>query len=136
MSKDTTHGLIVKTSPVFIISGDPIAWARPGRTKTGKIYDTQKDEKDDYKLIIQSQWHEKIPYSSALHMDATFFMPFSNKKQHELDWHTYYPDIDNLCKFLMDAAKDLYVNDSIIASIAARKMYSSHPHTEFTLTIL
>ena len=64
------------------------------------------------------------------------------KARHKLDstgkpahYHTSTPDLDNLQKFILDSCKNIVlVDDRYVASISTRKIYSTIPRTEFTVT--
>lgn len=53
------------------------------------------------------------------------------------DWCFIRPDIDNLIKQVLDLAQPiLFTNDSIVAQLAAKKVYDLNPRTEFTISVL
>lgn len=48
-----------------------------------------------------------------------------------------FPDIDNLMKFVLDAAKDiLYDDDRIVCILQGTKLYDLNPRVELTVTEL
>jgi|SRR6266850_1961752 len=134
-------------SKTFIINGIPIAWKRPGQTSLGIRYDMQKEIKEDifYELRLQKQKTRLdinvVPPKGPLKLDITFFMPlppsWSNKRRNDTDgmYHAIKPDTSNMIKFYEDAATGLlWHDDAQICFIEARKIYSTQPRTEITVT--
>lgn len=123
----------------YIIKGKPIPWAR-SRTNNGMHFDSQKKEKLFYGLEMRNQHEGEDMFEGPLHLDITFFMPIpsslSQNKRREIIgvYHASRPDLDNMVKFIKDAATGiLYLDDNIISSIAAHKVYSTNPHTKITI---
>jgi crossover junction endodeoxyribonuclease RusA len=53
------------------------------------------------------------------------------------EWHSGRPDLDNLTKFIQDALnKVFYSDDSLIAQLVCRKLYSEKPRTEIFISSL
>jgi Holliday junction resolvase RusA-like endonuclease len=124
----------------FIILGKPVAWARPGKTRFSRdAYDTQKALKDDYKWFLKSEMLAEPLFEGPLHVELKFFMPITlgkekRKREREGQYHIFASDLDNLIKFVLDAAKDiLYTDDRIISSINAVKVWDSTPRTELLI---
>lgn len=125
-------------TPRFIIPGNPIAWQRanPGKTR---MYDAQKKIKLDYTYQIQSQYSCKDLLDGPLELDITFYfrMPPSHHKHFDklrLTPHHFRPDLSNLVKLIEDVGSGvLYKDDSLIASLIARKLYDDNPRIEFFL---
>jgi Holliday junction resolvase RusA-like endonuclease len=60
--------------------------------------------------------------------------PIKTKRPNN-SYHFFKPDIDNLLKFVLDAASGiLYKDDSQICCISAVKRYHVNSRTEITLT--
>lgn len=85
------------------------------------------------------------PFSSPISASITFaFQPlksFPKSKLQTLDTQIFHkptkPDLDNLIKQLWDALQSIiFLNDSQIVHINARKIYSHTPHTLITFQIL
>jgi len=119
----------------FIILGKPIAWARP-RLRINKFWDSQKKNKLDYSLILESQRTTKEVLMGPLSLTIEFHMPIPSSipktKQQGMDGmiHTSRPDLDNMIKFVADACNQiLYNDDAQIAFIQAKKVYSLEPKT-------
>lgn len=125
---------------IYIIEGDPVAWARavPSR-KTGRMWDSQKQTKLYFQLLI-SRIHGTRPlYDGPLHLDITYYLPIPpslHKKADKLEgsWHFFRPDKSNLLKLIEDAATGiLYKDDCLICSETSYKKYSKNPRTEFII---
>ena len=124
----------------YIILGAPIPLLRNRISYLKRVsYDSQKEIKR-YIAIELAHQHGDLPlFKGPLKFKVCYFMPIaqscSKKKLLEIDGqlHQSTPDLDNLVKMTLDAS-GLYQNDSIIAIIEAKKVYtSSNPRTEFTL---
>lgn len=111
----------------FAIPFKPIAWKRPVHWK-GHCYDSQKKEKEKTAAYILS----KDPYLflPPIKVRLEFHMPmpksWSQKEKEEKrgEWHTQKPDVDNLCKFIIDALNTvMWEDDSQIAGLSARKIW-------------
>ena len=120
--------------------GDPIPQKR-ARTfnNHGKIvtWDSQSKIKEGYKWQIRSQYNEE-PLNEPLAIDILFRMPIPNSatkriKQAMLNGahrHIKRPDLDNLCKLVLDVLNGLvYRDDSQIDQISMKKIYSTNPGT-------
>jgi Holliday junction resolvase RusA-like endonuclease len=124
----------------YTLSGPPIPLARP-RLSKGRVYNPQEKEMNaaEWELKFQAP---KEYLEGPISLDVTFYMPMATtmskrKKDHLIDQpHASRPDIDNLLKFLLDAAKCLYKDDSQVSTVIARKIYSDNPRTEFTIEAL
>ena len=120
-------------SKTYRIDISPISWQR-AKLKGGKFFDNQVKQKMCFGLYVQKQHGNEPVFSKPISMDITFFMaqPYSKRKAY---YHASFPDLDNLCKFLLDSMKDVVISDDrIICSLSAKKIYSAEPRTEFTIT--
>lgn len=115
----------------YIIPGNPVALQRPRFNQGQKRpWDPQKKIKEQFAFIIRAQNKISLMYQGPLEIDITFFMGHKKKN----GYHSSVPDLDNMIKFLQDVAQGiLFENDSLIASIKARKVYDENPRTEFTI---
>ena len=121
------------------IYGDPVPQGRPRFTKNGYAYDPQRSQ--TYKQLVRfwvTQHLKKIPnfkpYENALCVDLIFHMgiPSSWTKtrklqaiQGEIRPTVRNGDIDNMVKAILDAGNNLlWVDDSIITDLTARKRYT------------
>lgn len=99
---------------VYVINGDPIPLAR-ARYGLKKVYDPQKNQKLLFGVYLNNQFEDQPLITGPVHLDVTFYMPWS--KQTKTEWnnkakkrvtkdpyHKYRPDLDNLIKFVCDAA--------------------------------
>lgn len=123
-------------SKSYVINVPPISWARAGRN-AGRYFDTQALEKLSFGLHLANQHNEEPLFGCAIHIDITFFMPMhkSLKKREKTLYHSAAPDIDNLCKFLLDSLKGVViVDDRKISSLSAKKVYDKVPRTELVIT--
>ncbi len=111
------------------------------RFARGKVYNDQKSEMLINYLSIKSQHGKRSLFFEPIHMEVTFVFEVpksSSKKKQELLINKPYigkVDVDNLLKKLLDEATGaLYINDNIVTSISARKIYGWHAKTLFTVT--
>lgn len=118
----------------YIIPHPPVPWSRAGLSKkTGRFYDTQVKNKVMVGLVLANQ-HNQDPIATpiAVDLEFQFKQPPSHKKTIP---HTAKPDLDNLIKFILDAMKDvLIIDDKIITTISARKLYTGSSQTIITIT--
>lgn len=123
----------------IVIYGEPVPQGRPRFTKTGHTYDPQRSR--NYKQLVRfwvTQHLKKIddwkPFEKALCVDLTFYMgipsSWSKKKRIGASVGQIRPiarngDIDNMVKAVLDANNGLlWVDDSIITDLSARKRYT------------
>lgn len=86
---------------------------------------------------VNEQWPYQVPIEKGITISlrCIFYMPIpkstSKKKRLAMVYHTNKPDIDNLCKFLMDCFNGIvWADDAQVAELAAGKLYSEDPRTE------
>ena len=122
----------------FVLTGRPIPLARP-RLSKGVVYDSQKDKKNAHTLELQIQKPANyiIP-TRPLQLVATFFIPLPKsttkyKRTNLLSKpHVLRPDIDNMCKYLLDVCNGMLIKDDAqVASIHARKIWADQGKTTF-----
>jgi len=126
----------------YTIDGNPIPLARARHGK-GRTWDSQKQVKFACGLQLKSQNFNQELFNCPLALDVTFFLPIPHrlpKRKKDLCHHSPHatiPDLSNLIKFIEDVATGiLYKDDALIATITAKKVYSSVPRTELSLTKL
>lgn len=124
----------------FDLYGDPIPQKRARHSRVnGRMmtFNPQKLEREQIQWQIKSQFKEE-PFTIPLALDLIFLMPIpasssaTKKKQmaNGLIAHTKKPDLDNLCKFYLDAMNNLvFKDDSQVIEIRMKKIYSSTPGT-------
>lgn len=78
----------------------------------------------------------------GMHIDAYFKIPDSwSKKKKEraaagLVAVTTKPDVDNICKIVMDACNEIvYHDDKQVTMVSVRKLYSTEPHIDVEIFI-
>jgi len=126
---------------LYTIPGRPIPWARAGYNReTACIYDRQKMERIQQKLLLEHQHGANPFYEGPLFLFMTFYMPinksFSIRKKAEMEGthHFCKSDIDNLQKWVMDLSSNvLFKDDCQICDLSVRKRYSNNPRTVFSL---
>lgn len=100
-----------------------------------------------YKRLVadkyRSEHRQQLPLSGALSVDLRFYRPIQKsiskaERQRRLlgqSLPTVRPDIDNYVKAILDALNGLaFKDDSQIAVLYARKLYSDEPRTEIEIT--
>lgn len=126
------------------IDGDPVSQHRPRFTRLGHAYDDQKVTKEQYRWQIKGQYKDE-PLTCPISLELTFCLriPKSTSKIRKNDMannryhHMKKPDLDNLIKFTEDTMNGLiYIDDSQVSEIYARKIYSEHPCTVITIKCL
>ena len=123
----------------FTIPGDPVGKERP-RVANGHAYTPAKtkayEEKVKWCYKQQCPNLDMFPKGTPLTMIvvAGFSIPKSATKKDRAAMlngtirPTKVPDIDNICKLIMDSAQGIiYENDSSIVSIQAMKVYAKEP---------
>lgn len=103
-------------------------------------WDTQKSLKLEWSESFSEQHGSDPLFKGPLHLEAYFYFPIAKtlKKDERTERlgspHSFRPDLSNLIKLIEDVATGiLYEDDSLIASIAAYKIYDLRPRTEFSL---
>lgn len=119
----------------FVITGKPVAKARPRVLKNGITYTPKKTK--DYEELVQDvyklQVGEDLGESALLvEIDFYFTIPKSYTKKRRMaiergeEAYTKKPDLDNLAKTITDALNGLaYKDDSQIIEMRLKKLYSS-----------
>lgn len=123
-------------SKAYCINITPVAWKRAARNGN-RMYDAQVRDKVAYGLYLGQQHNDEPLFEKPISVALTFFMPIpsslKNKKLPHYQGQT--PDIDNLCKFILDTFKDILITDDrIICSLFAEKVYDEKPRTELIIT--
>lgn len=120
----------------------PIPWKRAGVNLTaGKFFDRQKQEKLAFGLYILAQHGSEPFFEGPLLIEANFYMPLAravSSRKASL-WHYVTPDLDNLCKMLLDTINDtqtVWHDDRQVSKIIISKLYDKHPRTIFTISEL
>ena len=125
-------------SVTFMVDAVPVPKGRPRFRSMGKFVQTYTDSKTrDFEALIAE--HAKIamgdmePLETPLSVFLHFSLPIpasATKKVREALLaapHTKKPDIDNLCKSVLDGmANIVFKNDGQIASLHAKKVYADY----------
>lgn len=124
---------------VYTLHQVPVPLARP-RFSSGKVYDSQKDEKTRDMISLKIQHEGKKKFAQPVHLDVEFVFPFPkrfSKKQKDFWNGKPYDnriDLDNLIKYVADICIGiLYDDDKIITSISAKKIVKEHAYTRFMI---
>ncbi len=125
-------------SKIYIIDGDPIAWARAAPSKYSRMWDTQKQIKFEHGISLRKQHKGNGLFEGPILLDIIFY--FKKPKscvRKQGSFHIYKPDLSNLIKLIEDIGSGiLYKDDAIIACIRAQKKYDAQPRTEFRIVSL
>ena len=132
----------------FTVFGEPKAKGRPRFARRGAFISTYTD-KDTlaYETLVKFAYLEACANNPqllegevVLHIDAFFSIPKSTSKKKAVLMligsvrHTKKPDIDNLCKSILDGLnKVAFKDDSQIVCLVANKFYSDTPRVEITI---
>jgi len=123
----------------YVLIGDPTPLAR-ARMGKGRCWDSQKKTKLVHGITLKAQHGQRPAYSGPLSVSMTFFCPIPPSRERKIKPgcpHAVKPDLDNLIKYICDVAQDiLFENDSRVAQLLCKKVYSRQPRTEFTITVL
>ena len=132
----------------LIINEIPKPQPRPRITVRGKYPHAYEPKSiTEYKRLVankyRSEHKQQLPLSGALSVDVRFYRPVQKsiskaERQRRLlgqSLPTVKPDIDNYVKAILDALNGLaFKDDSQIAVLYARKIYSDKPRTEIEIT--
>lgn len=123
--------------------GNPIPQARPRFDKRGRVYDSQKKEKNFVRILIKKQMADKRilkPHEQKIFVYSTFYCPVPNswaEKRRESVYGKYKttrPDLDNYQKFYMDCMNGLvYKDDAQVVQMFSKKIYSDKPRVEIKI---
>lgn len=132
----------------LVINEIPKPQPRPRITVRGKYPHAYEPKSiTEYKRLVankyRSEHKQQLPLSGALSVDVRFYRPVQKsiskaERQRRLlgqSLPTVKPDIDNYVKAILDALNGLaFKDDSQIAVLYARKIYSDKPRTEIEIT--
>lgn len=109
----------------FNIRGIPKAQARPRKGKGGHFYDPSKVYKDNItaQLLLQNPHYIA---EGGITVNLLFNLPRPKSLKKSVINHVKKPDIDNLVKSVLDAAKGIvWRDDSQIVILHAMKRYTA-----------
>lgn len=132
----------------LVINEIPKPQPRPRITVRGKYAHAYEPKSiTEYKRLVagkyRSEHKQQLPLTGALSVDVRFYRPIQKsiskiERQRRLlgqSLPTVKPDIDNYVKAILDALNGLaFKDDSQIAVLYARKLYSDNPRTEIEIT--
>jgi len=101
------------------------------------FYDPTSFEKKCLRAEVKKQLpadYEK--FSGPVLVKVTFYFPIPTYNPtciKKYDYYTKTPDIDNLQKFLFDSLDCLYLDDSLLVSVTAAKMYGDSEYVEILI---
>jgi len=120
----------------LILLGTPIPLARARFSKSGQVYNSQSREMLTNHMHFKQEWGDRSRFDDPIHIDLLFVFPVPysySKLRKSLLKNTFYnhrPDLDNLVKKILDELIGVcYLDDSIVVSIMARKIYGTEGKT-------
>ena len=126
---------------IINVPGKPTGKGRPRFTSAGMAYTPKKTV--EYENLVRLAWMQTegakmLDGSIRANVWAYFSMPkaWSKKKQQEMVLKPYphKPDIDNICKAILDPLNGLaYQDDAQIVHINAVKLYGRTPQVVIML---
>lgn len=122
-------------SKSYCVNLRPLPWQRPYLNER-TLFDNQKREKLAFGIYLAQQHNDEPLFGRPIIMELTFYMaiPKSLPKRKGGLYHSNRPDLDNLCKFVLDAMKEVVItDDKIICDLHARKVYDKVPRTEIII---
>ena len=132
----------------IIIPGNPISKKRPRFARRGKFVQTYNDQKKEESTFLShamQEWDNEPISNKAISIELRFYMkrPKSHyrtgKNAGKLKpdapvFHAKKPDLDNMIKFVLDALNgSVWLDDSLVCSISALKVYDEKPRTEIVI---
>lgn len=130
------------------IIGMPIPKGRPRMSTRGGFARTYtpkrtRDEEDRIRTALLAWTKEKaveFDGDTPVRVTVAFGMPIPKSRERttgEGDQHLIRPDLDNFLKCFLDAANGvLFMDDSQVWSVEAKKVYSTVPKIAFTVEYL
>lgn len=125
---------------LIVIEGAPVPWM--AHAGFGRRSFNPRFREKDYAVHYIKLQYGKDPFTGPVSVGYDFQMSISksvSKKKHSqmvnnILEHTTRPDCTNLIKFIEDCLKGIvFVDDSQVTEIIARKRYSEHPRTVITI---
>lgn len=106
----------------------PKSAPRPRVTRRGTYNDKDYTEwKNGLKLLAKTKFKKPITHPVSINIEFFFEIPksWTKKKKAAAKWHTSKPDVDNLCKSVLDALNGIaFKDDSQVCMIQAKKQYA------------
>jgi Holliday junction resolvase RusA-like endonuclease len=76
-------------------------------------------------------------FGNPISLDVIYYMPIPKpiKERSKSIYHGTVPYLESLNKFFLDAIRDIIiVDDRVICSFSAKKVYDKNPRTEIKIT--
>lgn len=117
---------------IYLLRGEPLAYREYKGYRA--IWNDYKQEHLKRLIDLESQHGEKNPIGGPIHIDYVFSFDVRAGRSHKITTrHTERPTIDDLIRFVNVLAKGRIFNPEAVVSFSARKIYSTEPHTSFTI---
>lgn len=128
----------------FKVDGKPIAKARPRVARNGVIYtpkttqDAERRIRDAFLEAVEHSDYEFDEGSVCVNIDFIFAPPKSTTKARAKtiigEPRPKKPDVDNLCKTVLDALNGFaWDDDNQVTHLSARKVYGTEDSTIVTI---
>lgn len=128
----------------FSVKGDPVGKGRPRFRRAGNFVQTYTDAKtagwekevaQTAARVMKDQEPLKTPVAVYLYFGLGIPKSYSKKRTTAcldgLEGHTKRPDLDNLCKSVLDGMNGVvFEDDNQIVSLHAKKVWSTDPGVE------
>jgi Holliday junction resolvase RusA-like endonuclease len=126
----------------FIVPGDPVAFARAG-TNGKRRYTPPKQAAAmrtiQNKALQAFRGREFLEGALRVEIEAVYTAPqsWSAKKKAETEYKTSKPDVDNLCKLILDSLTGIiWKDDQIVSHIEVTKRYGETPYTSIFVDLI
>lgn len=111
------------TAIIFIVPGPPVPWARARRMGNRYFVDGET-ERQKNAVSFAAKKAGAVVIEGPVHVTLEFRMPLV-KGAKGFGAHTKRPDIDNLCKLVLDALNGTaWRDDGVVMSLSASKVYA------------
>ena len=122
-------------SKAYRIDITPVAWHRVVRN-SHRSYDATTRNKVSFELYLAQQHNEEKLFDKPVHLDVIFYMTLSKSLQErKAIAHSTIPSLDSLCRFLLESLEGAVIlDDRLICSLSAKKVYDKEPRTELIIT--
>lgn len=109
-------------SYILTVDGRPKCWKRPVSTRHGGVrFNANSAAQAVFGMVCAAQLPGSVPLRVPVRVDLFFYFPrplhhYDNDGQLRADapvFYTYPADIDNLCKFALDAMNGYVYDDDI-----------------------
>lgn len=115
----------------FEVAGKPTAKKRVAWARGGHAYNPSKAAEKEFAGVLTSlcRINNVVPipkFQSSILLDVHIEFFFPRKSNHREDRIIEVADVDNLCKFVLDALnKVLYTDDKQIVKVSAKKSFDA-----------